>query len=305
MKRRTFTQALLALGASSAFAKAKTISDAASKQMLANKIPSTGELIPVIGLGTNKNLNIDLSSKELPERLQLVKTFFDLGGEMLDSSPMYGSSEEVIGYCLEQLGYPKKLFSATKVWTRGKQAGIEQMQESLRLWRLKSFDLMQIHNLVDWKLHLKTLRQWKQVGLINYLGITTYAGREHQALIEIMKTEPLDFVQITYNIRDRKVEKYLLPLALDKGIAIIVNRPFKELFGYTKGKQLPSYATELGCNTWAQFYLKFAISHPAVTCAIPATSKIKHLKDNMAAGTGLLPDDKLRQEMINTCERYL
>ncbi len=305
MQRRKFIQSLIALTGASALAGNKLlIAESIANKMLMNKIPSSGEPIPVMGMGTYRNLNIQDQSK-LPERVELIKTFFELGGQMLDSSPMYGVSEEVIGHCLKQLNYPKQLFSTTKVWTRGEQDGIQQMRQSLRLWGLDKFDLMQIHNLVDWETHLKTLRSWKEKGLIKYIGITTSHGRDHAKLAAIMEQETLDFVQLTYNIRDRGVESRLLPLAADKGIAVIVNRPFNGLFGYTKNKPLPDYAQEIGCKSWAQFYLKFAISHPAVTCAIPATSKIKHLKDNMAAGRGLLPDANMRQKMIGSFAQYI
>ncbi|NVJ67500.1 MAG: aldo/keto reductase [Gammaproteobacteria bacterium] len=305
MKRRDFVKSSAAVAGVTAMAsKGLLASTDKSSEILLNKIPSSGESIPVIGMGTYRNLNIQDDSK-LPQRVELIKQFFELGGQMLDSSPMYGQSEKVIGYCLEMLGQPKQLFATTKVWTKGEQDGIEQMQDSMRLWGLDKFDLMQIHNLVDWQTHLKTLRKWKEKGLIKYIGITTSHGRDHAELAAIMQKEPLDFVQLTYNIRDREVENKLLPLAADKGIAVIVNRPFNGLFGYTKGKALPAYAKEIGCNTWAQFYLKFVISHPAVTCAIPATSKIKHLKDNMLAGYGALPDAKMRQEMIGLFSQYL
>ncbi len=304
MKRRSFNQIALTLAASSVAVRASAL---APKRivMLKNKIPSSGISIPVIGMGTYRNLNVDMEPAILANRVELLKEFFALGGAMLDSSPMYGSSEQVIGYCLKQLGYPKTLFSTTKVWTKGQQAGVDQMRQSMQYWGLKQFDLMQIHNLVDWKTHLRTLRDWKEQGLIKHIGITTSHGRNHSELTEILEKEPFDFVQLTYNIRDREVERRLLPLATDKGMAVIVNRPFNGLFGYTKGKPLPAYAGEINCRSWAQFYLKFAISHPAVTCAIPATSKIKHLRDNMVAGTGILPDAKMRKEMIKSFSQYL
>ncbi len=305
MNRRNFIQSALVIASAANFTSSKALSgESITSSMLTNKIPSSAESIPVIGMGTNRNLTVH-SGASLADKVTLIKTFFELGGEMLDSSPMYGQAEEVIGQCLRQLNYPPQLFSTTKVWTKGKAEGIAQMRHSMKLWGLDRFDLMQIHNLVDWKTHLKTLRQWKDKGLIKHIGITTSHGRDRQELESIMKNEQLDFIQVTYNIRDREVENRLLPLALEKGIAVIVNRPFNGLFGYTQGKELPDFAKSLGCSSWAQFYLKFAVSHPAVTCAIPATSKIKHLKDNMDAGRGLLPDNQERQKMVTLFAQYL
>ncbi|MRX26611.1 aldo/keto reductase [Kangiella sp. HZ709] len=273
--------------------------------ILTNKIPSSGQSIPLIGFGTSRNISLDLTPENITKCTALIETFFKLGGTMIDSSPMYGTSEQMIGHCLKNLDYPKELFSTTKVWTRGKQEGIEQMRQSMKLWGIKKFDLMQIHNLVDWQLHLDTLRNWQEEGIVKHIGITTSHGRSHAELEKILATVPLDFVQLTYNVKDRAVENRLLPLALDRGIAVIVNRPFNGLFGYSKNQELPEYMQELGCKSWAQFYLKFVISHPAVTCAIPATSKAKHLKDNMLAGYGELPDKKTRQLMVESFKKLI
>jgi diketogulonate reductase-like aldo/keto reductase len=196
------------------------------------------------------------------------------------------------------------VFAATKVWTDGARAGVEQMERSRQLWGVPRFDLMQIHNLRDWQVHLATLKEWKAQGKVRYVGITTSHGRMHDELERALRREPFDFVQLSYNLEDREAERRLLPLAAERGIAVLVNRPFQlgGLFGKVKGRALPAWAAELGIASWAQLFLKFAISHPAVTCAIPATSKLKHLEDNMAAGFGRLPDPQERQRMIRSVE---
>ena len=219
---------------------------------------------------------------------------------MIDSSPMYGSSQNVIGSLLPKVSGNKNLFAATKVWIDGKQAGIDQMEESRQQWGIPKFDLMQIHNLVDWRTHLDTLKQMKAEGKIRYIGITTSHGRFHDQLSTILSQQDFDFVQLTYNIGNRDVEKPLLSIAQDKGIAVIVNRPYQRgsLFRQVKGKSLPPWAKDFDCQSWGQFFLKYAVSHPAVTCAIPATSKVKHMQDNMMAGLGQLPSQKQRSQML-------
>jgi diketogulonate reductase-like aldo/keto reductase len=267
-------------------------------------IPSTGESIPVIGLGTSRTFDASQQAEQL-KLLPVLEAFFANGGTLVDSSPMYGAAQETVGRLLDKLDRPETLFSATKVWIEGKQAGIDQMQQSMDLWGIDSFDLMQIHNLKDWQIHLETLREWKSQGKIRYIGITTSHNRFHEELSGIMSMEGLDFVQFTYNIDNRTSEKSLLPIAFDKGIAVLVNRPFQrgDLFRRVKGKELPAWAGELGINSWGQYFLKFAASHPAVTCAIPATSKVKHMVDNMQAGYGDLPDAATRQRMIKYLQK--
>lgn len=237
-------------------------------------------------------------------RVKVLQTFFDHGGGMVDSSPMYGSSEEVIGYCLERIKNDDTLFSATKVWTLSQSRGVDQMQQSERLWGERQFDLMQIHNLLDWDAHLETLTAWKAQGRIRYIGVTTSHGRRHDDLEELMKTKPFDFVQFTYNILDREAEKRLLPLAADRGIAVICNRPFrrKRLVTMFQKHPLPDWAGEIGCANWPQFLLKFIVSHPAVTCAIPATSRIDHMAENMGALMGPQPDEPMRRRMVQYVE---
>ena len=264
-------------------------------------IPSSGEEIPAIGLGSWLSFAIDLDDEaELSSRVANLREFLELGGGLLDSSPMYGVAEEVIGKGLKRIGHQKNLFSATKVWTVGNRQGFLEMENSRMLWGLPGFDLMQVHNLVDWKTHLPNLKVMKKEGEIRYVGVTTSHGRRHDELMHIMRTQSLDFVQFTYNMLDREAEQYLLPMAKDKGIAVIINRPFQRggLFDKFERYELPVWSKEIDCANWAQFFLKFIISHPAVTCTIPATSQLVHLRENMGAGYGRLPDQAMRMKMI-------
>ena len=265
------------------------------------KSPSSGEMIPVIGFGTSRTFDA-LGDDELMLQLKVVlQHFFNENGVFVDSSPMYGTAQAVIGKLLKQIKGAENLFSATKVWTYGKEEGIEQMEESRKLWGIKQFDLMQIHNLRDWEVHYETLKKMKEEGKIRYIGVTTSHGRFHDELEVLLETLPFDFVQLSYNIANRDVEERLLPIALDKGIAVIANRPYQrgDLFRKVRGKALPKWASDIDVNSWGQFFLKFVVSHPAVTCAIPATSKVKHLLDNMLAQVGQLPDAKMRKNMIH------
>ena len=302
ISRRTLLKALLALGVSGSAVTAPFINNlhAATKNIILKKIPSTGEKIPVIGFGTSRTFDA-MGDDELMSHLKIVlQSFFEQQGVLIDSSPMYGSSQAVIGKLLQDIKGADKLFSATKVWTDGKQEGIEQMEDSRKLWGIKRFDLMQIHNLRDWEVHYETLKKMKEEGKIRYIGVTTSHGRFHEELEVLLDTLPFDFVQLTYNIANRDVEQRLLPIALDKGIAVIANRPYQrgELFRQVRGKALPKWTSEFNVTSWGQYFLKFIVSHPAVTCAIPATSKVKHVLDNMAAQVGQLPDDKMRKKMI-------
>ena len=261
-------------------------------------IPSTGEKIAPIGMGSWMTFNVGNDNAARKNCTNVLRAFFDGGGQMIDSSPMYGSSEEVIGHCLAQLKMPKH-FSATKIWTPFQATGVSQARESEQLWGTQVIDLQQVHNLVSWEEHLATMKGLKKDKRIRYLGISTSHGRRHDALEKIMRTEDIDFVQLTYNILNTEVEKRLLPLAMEKGIAVIANRPFqrKGLFHRFGSKPLPAWAAEIGCHNWAQYFLKFIISHPAITCAIPATSQVAHMKENMAAQTGVLPDAATRAKM--------
>lgn len=276
----------------------------ATSTQIRKVIPKTGEMLPVIGMGTSRTFDAIDDTELLLRLLQVTQTFFDMGGGMIDSSPMYGSSQRVIGQLLPKVKGNKNLFSATKVWIDGKDEGIEQMEESRKQWGIEHFDLMQIHNLVDWETQLETLKQMKAEEKIRYIGITTSHGRFHSELSDILKNHDFDFVQLTYNIGNRDVESPLLSIAQDKGIAVIANRPFQrgDLFRKVKGKALPAWTQEFDCNTWGQYFLKYVVSHPAITCAIPATSKVKHMKDNMQAGIGQLPSVKQRTKMLEYFE---
>jgi diketogulonate reductase-like aldo/keto reductase len=274
-----------------------TVFAVTKKPLIQKAIPVSGELLPVIGLGTSQTFDVAGDAHTLAALRQVLDEFFLHGGRLIDSSPMYGRAEQVTGQLIAQ--HKSSLFAATKVWTDGAEEGIAQMKRSFALLGVEVMDLMQIHNLRDWKVQLKTLRQWKEEGRIRYIGITTSHGRSHAELETILKTEAFDFVQLTYNIANREAEKRLLPLAQDKGIAVLANRPFQRgtLFKTVKGRALPEWASELDCSSWGQIFLKYIVSHPAVTCAIPATSKLNHMTDNMLAGVGNLPDQAQRQAM--------
>lgn len=263
------------------------------------RIVSSGEMLPVIGMGTSRTFDAAADPVLTANLAKVLQAFLHHGGTLIDSSPMYGSSEQVTGQLLAQTPGSKNIFSATKVWTDGREPGIEQMEHSRRLWGIDRFDLIQIHNLRDWKVHYKTLMAMKSEGKIRYIGITTSHGRDHAELQAVLQKHLFDFVQFSYNIGNRDVERSLLPLASDRGIAVIVNRPFARggLFRKTRGRPLPDWAAEIDCASWGQFFLKYAVSHPAVTCAIPATSKVHHMVDNMGAGFGRLPDQSTRREM--------
>lgn len=278
-------------------ASGMSVSAAAS---IRRSIPGSGELLPVIGLGTWQTFDVGSSDAERAPLRNVLQEFVRLRGSVIDSSPMYGNSEGVVGDLTADLGLRKKIFLATKVWTSGRETGIAQMQQSFKRLRAEQLDLMQVHNLVDWRTHLATLRGWKEQGKVRYVGVTHYTESAYAELAKVLEREAIDFVQLNYSIAERAAEKRLLPLAAERRVAVIVNRPFAEgaLFRATRGKPLPPWAAEIGCNSWAQFFLKFIVSHPAVTCAIPATSKIEHLKDNMQAGTGELPDAAMRERMV-------
>ena len=266
---------------------------------LVKAIPTTGELLPVIGMGTWRTFNVGDNPRLLKSRTQVLRAFYENGGGMIDSSPMYGSAEAVLGHTMGRLNDRQKVFAATKIWTPSTQHGISQIKDSKKLWNISRFDLFQVHNLVNWEEHLKTLLKYKAEGQIRYIGITTSHGRRHGELADIMRKHPIDFVQLTYNIFDREVEQELLPVAADKGIAVIANRPFQggHLMRRFENSDLPAWADEVDCQNWAQFLLKYVTSHPAITCAIPATSKVDHMQENMGALHGAMPDDKQRKEM--------
>jgi len=262
-------------------------------------IPSSGETIPLVGLGSWITFNVGDDRAARDASTEVMRAFFQAGGRLIDSSPMYGSAQEVIGYGLKKLGRPADLFAADKVWISGSGEGRAQMERSRRLWDIPRFDLMQVHNLLSWQTHLPTLFSMKAAGQLRYVGITTSHGRRHDELEKIMASRPLDFVQLTYNLVDREAEQRLLPLARERGIAVIVNRPFQQgaLLDRLGRRPLPPWAAEIDCTSWAQFALKFIISHPAVTCAIPATTRVDHVRENLGAAAGRLPDQAMRARM--------
>ena len=297
MNRRRFLRALAAAGTAGLLGPGAR---AAEGQMHTRPVPRTGERVPVVGMGSYVTFNVGDDPELLAQRTEVLRAFFAAGGGMIDSSPMYGTSEAAIGHCLDALGHPGGLFSATKVWTLFQGDGEEQMAASRRLWEVPRFDLMQVHNLLNTDGHLETMRAEREAGRVRYLGVTTSHGRRHGELARVMEREPLDFVQLTYNILDREAEARLLPLAADRGIAVIANRPFrrKALIRRFEGHPLPPWAGEIGARNWAQFLLKFIVSHPAITCVIPATSRVDHMEENMAVLRGPLPDAATRRRMV-------
>ncbi len=273
--------------------------------MLKRPIPRDGELLPALGLGTWQTFDVGPRAPELTELKEVLRLFVERGGAVVDSSPMYGEAERVVGDLAADLGIHPRLFLATKVWTNGREAGIRQMENSLRLMRAKRIDLMQVHNLLDLSTHLKTLREWKAAGRIRYFGITHYHEGAYRELERLVRTREYDFVQLNYSMAEREAEDRLLPLCAETGTAVIVNRPFAHasLFGRVKGKPLPPWAAEFDCTSWAQFFLKYILAHPAVTCVIPGTGRVTHLKDNLQAGLGRLPDAATRQRMMEYLKR--
>jgi diketogulonate reductase-like aldo/keto reductase len=289
-------RAVLALMAAAAAAGA---GGAAAASPLGRAIPSTGETIPVIGLGTWRTFDVGGAASERVPLGEVLQRFVALGGRVIDSSPMYGTAESVVGDLAAEAGLAGTLFLATKVWTSGREAGMKQMEQSFQRLRRRRLDLMQVHNLVDWRTHLRTLREWKQAGRVRYIGLTHYTASAHDELEQALRAEPVDFVQINYSLGERDAERRLLPFARDRGVAVLVNRPFSEggLFRRVRSTPLPAWAPEVGCESWAQLFLKWIVAHPAVTCAIPATSRPDHLVDNMKAGLGPLPDPAMRDRI--------
>jgi diketogulonate reductase-like aldo/keto reductase len=268
---------------------------------LTRTIPSTGQALPLVGLGSWVTFNVGNNQKLLDSSADVMAAFFESGGRLIDSSPMYGSAQATIGYALRKFAGTGQVFSADKVWTSSAADGLQQIETSRSFWGVPKFDLLQVHNLVAWEDHLETLQAMKAAGSLKYIGVTTSHGRSHGELEKILASQPIDFVQFTYNIKDREAEQRLLPLAKERGIAVIINRPFQRgyLVEQFEGKPLPGWAAEAGITSWAQFLLTYVISHPAVTCAIPATSKVEHVRENMAAASGQLPDAATRNRMAD------
>ena len=302
LDRRSLIGALAAGAAAAALRPFEALARTAAP--LTRPIPSTGERLPLIGLGTWITFNIGDDPELRDECAAVMQAFFAAGGRLIDSSPMYGSSQPVIGYGLQRMGKPPALFSAEKVWISSGSGGPRQIEESRAHWGVPRFDLLQVHNLLSWEEHLPMLLAMKAAGRLRYVGITTSEGRRHQEVERIMASQPIDFVQVTYNPLDREIESRILPLARDRGIAVIANRPFREgaLIRSLSRKRLPPWAGEVGARSWAQFILKFIISHPAVTCAIPATSQVAHVKENLAAAAEPLPDAATRGRMVQYIE---
>ncbi len=271
----------------------------AAASPLKRAIPKTGEMLHAVGLGTWQTFDVGEDREGRAAAREVLARLVKAGGQLVDSSPMYGTSETVVGDLAAELGVEKSLFLVTKVWTTGREAGIRQMEESMRRMRTQRMDLMQVHNLLDVYTHLKTLREWKERGRVRYIGITHYTEGGYADLERLIKSEKLDFVQFNYNVVTTAAEKRLLPVCAESKTAVIVNRPFEEgaLFRLVKGTTLPAWAQEFDCASWAQFFLKFILSHPAVTCAIPATRNPDYLVDNMGAALGRLPDAAMRQRM--------
>ena len=305
IKRRTLLQTLAAGATVSALGPWNTVLGS-ENEVLRETIPATGERISTIGMGTWRTFNVGGDPQLKAQRTQVLRTFLEQGGEVVDSSPMYGSAQAVLGHAIDALDAKERIFSADKVWTRDGDATREQTGASASDWGIARFDLMQVHNLLSWEAHLETLKAMKEEGEVRYIGITTSHGRRHDDFERIMANHDLDFVQLTYSLVDREAEERLLPLARDKGIAVLANRPFRG-GGLIKGlKQhdlpLPDWAPEVDCANWAEFLLKFIVSHPAVTCAIPATTSVEHMRENMGAAYGELPDERQRQRMIEHME---
>lgn len=267
-------------------------------------IPSSGEKLPVIGLGSWITFNVGNDPRGRAASIAVMREFFRVGGRMIDCSPMYGSSQGVIGEGLKTLQAQQRVFSAEKVWTSSGRGGAQQIDATRRLWGVDKFDLLQVHNLLNWETHLETLRAMKAEGRVRYIGITTSEGRRHDEIERIMRSQPIDFIQISYNVLDREIEPRILPLARERRIGVIVNRPFRQgdLINAIQRHPLPGWAAEIGAANWAQLLLKFIVAHPDVTCVIPATTRTDHLAENMAAGHGALPDAAMRRRIVSHIE---
>lgn len=301
LNRRQLLAAGAQLALAGAAARAGGAATVEEQDLITRSIPSTGETIPVLGLGTSGPFEVGRSPAEREPLRAVLAAFFAGGGRLIDTSPMYSTAEEVLGDLLTSQMHAG-VFVATKVWTRGERAGIEQMTHSAQLLKRERLDLIQVHNLVDLPTHLATLRRWKDEGRVRYLGITHYTVGAHEELGRIIEREPLDFVQLNYSAVTRDAERRLLPLAAERGVAVIVNRAFEDgaLFARTRDQPVPEWAAEFDATSWAQIFLKYVIAHPAVTCVIPATGRVRHLEDNLAAARGRLPDAAQRERIVAT-----
>ena len=298
MKRRALLQLPVSMMGGHALAQG-ALPAATAPDLLQRPIPSSGEPIPAVGLGSWITFNVGKDIAARKQCAEVMRAFFDAGGRLIDSSPMYGSSQGVIGDGLQQITAHQRVFSADKVWTSS--PGTAQIEASRQLWRVPQFDLLQVHNLLAWEQQLPLLQAMKAAGRLRYVGITTSEGRRHQGIEQIMRSQRIDFVQLSYNLLDREAEQRLLPLARERGIAVLVNRPFRQgdLLRQLERQPLPAWASEIDCSSWAQVALKFVISHADVTCAIPATSSVAHVRENLAAARGRMPDAALRRRMAD------
>jgi len=303
--RRDAIRQLAGIGTLLAMGQVRAAEKPIGSGMLERTIPRSGEALPVIGLGTYDAFDVGASQADRAPLGEVLEVLVEQGGSLVDSSPMYGRAEAVVGDLQSELGLRPKLFLATKVWTSGRDAGIRQMEESFRLMRTSRMDLMQIHNLVDVRTHTATLKEWKQQERVRYVGVTHYHGGAYDQLEALIRTREYDFVQLNFSLSEREAEERVLPLAQEMGVAVIANRPFAKasLFGRVRGKVLPEWAKEFDCETWAQFFLKYIVSHPAIACAIPATSKASHARDNLKAGHGRMPDQAMRRKMVEYMAR--
>jgi diketogulonate reductase-like aldo/keto reductase len=310
LSRRTLLTSLAAAGAASVLrpwiAAADPSPEAARPgPILTRPVPSTGEKLPLVGLGSWITFNVGDDAAARDSCAEVMRAFFQGGGRLIDSSPMYGSSQEVIGYGLHKLGNPSQVFTADKVWISSAAKGTEQIEESRRHWGVARFDLLEVHNLMSWEEHLPKLFAMKAAGRLRYVGVTTSDGRRHDEMEKIMRSQPLDFVQFSYNVLDREAEERLLPLARDRRIAVVCNRPLRrgDLIRRVEHTPLPAWAAEIDCANWAQILLKFIVSHPAVSCAIPATTRVDHVRQNVGASYGRMPDEAMRRRLVAAVEK--
>jgi diketogulonate reductase-like aldo/keto reductase len=301
LDRRQLLSSLAAAGAATALPR---LASAQNTPLLTRKIPASGEQLPLVGLGSWRTFNVGDDPEGRNACAEVMRAFFAGGGRLIDSSPMYGSSQDTIGYGLNKLGARDKVFAADKAWTYS--GGAAQVETSRKKWGVARFDLLQVHNLLSWQDHLPMLLDMKAQKRLRYVGITTSEGRRHEDFEHVMRSKPLDFIQVTYNALDRESDKRILPLARERGLAVIINRPFQSgpLIRRAKRHPLPAWAKEIDCANWAQVLLKFIVSHPAVTCAIPATTRTDHVRENIGASYGRLPDEALRKRIVAAVERF-
>jgi diketogulonate reductase-like aldo/keto reductase len=310
--RRGFLASLAGAAAAAALTPGPTVragsrgpASAGPGPLLTRPIPSSGEKLPLVGLGSWITFNVGDDVAAQDSCAEVLRAFFEGGGRLIDSSPMYGSSQEVIGYGVRKLGHPPQLFAADKVWISSGARGPQQIEESRRHWGVARFDLLEVHNVMSWEEHLPTLFAMKKAGRLRYVGVTTSEGRRHGEIEKVMRTQPVDFVQVTYNAIDREAEERILPLALERKIGVICNRPFRqgELIHRVERAPLPGWAAEIDCANWAQVLLKFIVSHPAIACAIPATTRVDHVRQNIGASYGRMPDEAMRRRIAAHVEK--